>query len=105
LVEIYHKSEAATTAQAGFEKQFSKRETPDEVPQLLIESSGDREWLPRVIAASGVVESNSAAIRLIRQGGIKINGETISDKDYHVSLVDGIVIKIGKKHYFRLGKK
>jgi tyrosyl-tRNA synthetase len=51
------------------------------------------------------VESNSAAIRLIRQGGIKINGETISDKDYHVSLVDGIVIKIGKKHYFRLGKK
>lgn len=105
LVLKYHGKEAADNAQAGFEKQFSKREAPDEVPDLLIESESDTAWLPAVVAASGVAASRSAAIRLIQQGGVKINGESINDKDYQVSLTSGVVIKIGKKNYFKLGKK
>jgi tyrosyl-tRNA synthetase len=105
LVEIYHSRQAADDARAGFEKQFSKREVPDDLPELLIESDENEVWLPKVIVASGVAESNSAAMRLIRQGGVKIDGETVSDKDYRVSLTSRRIIKIGKKHYFRIGKK
>ncbi len=105
IVQIYHGSAAAHTAQAGFEKQFSKREVPDDVPELLIDTSQETMWLPKVIAASGVVESNSAAMRLIQQGGVKINGEAITDKDYQVPLTEGLIIRIGKKHYFKIGKK
>ncbi len=105
IVKLYHGQEAAQAAQAGFEKQFSKREVPDEVPDLLIESDNIEAWLPHVIVASKVAASNSAAMRLIQQGGVKINGETVTDKDFKVSLGDGVIIKIGKKNYFRLGKK
>lgn len=105
IVEIYHGSEAARAAQAGFEKQFSKREVPSEVPELLIDSTENKMWLPKVITASGVVDSNSAAMRLIQQGGVKINGEAITDKDYQIPLDEGIIIKIGKKNYFKIGKK
>jgi tyrosyl-tRNA synthetase len=105
IVELYHGKEAAEAAQAGFEKQFSKREVPDEVPELLIASDKDTAWLPHVIAATGVVNSNSAAIRLIQQGGVKIDGETVTDKDYELSLGDGHIIKVGKKNYFKIGKK
>ena len=105
LVEIYHDRGAAERAQKGFEKQFSNRETPDEVPELLIESDDDKVLLPLVVTASGLVGSNSAAIRLIKQGGVKIEGETVTDKDYRVLLSDSPLIKIGKKNYFRLGKK
>ncbi len=105
LVEIYHGKEEADKAQGGFEKQFSKREVPDEIPELLIESNDDTAWLPAVITASGVTSSNSESIRLIKQGGIKKDDEVLKDKDYRVSLVDNVVLKIGKKNYFRIGKK
>ena len=105
LVEIYHGPGAADAAQAGFEKQFSKREVPDDIPDLLIESADDKMWLPRVITASGIVKTNGAAMRLIKQGGVKINGETVVDKDFQVPLREGLIIKIGKRHYFKVGKK
>ncbi len=105
LVEMYHNKDAADAAQAGFEKQFSKREVPDTVPELLIASDKDKVWLPHIITATGVVNSNGAAMRLIQQGGVKIDGETVTDKDYELSLTNGHIIKVGKKNYFKIGKK
>ncbi len=102
---MYHNKSAADLAQAGFEKQFSKREVPDEVPELLIKSDKDTAWLPNVITATGITKSNGAAIRLIQQGGVKIDGETITDKDYEVPLGGNHIIKVGKKNYFRIGKR
>jgi tyrosyl-tRNA synthetase len=106
LVEIYHDSEKADNAQAKFVKQFSRGEVPDEMPDLLVEFDGSNQaWLPKVISDSGVVKSNSQAIRLIKQGGIKVNDKTITDKDHKISGGDELIIKIGKKNYFRIKKK
>lgn len=106
LVEAYHSSDDADLARANFEKQFSKREVPDEMPELPVEyDKQGKAWLPKVIKESGVVDSNSAAIRMIKQGGVKINGEAITDKDYNISDSEDIVIKIGKKNYFKIARK
>jgi len=106
LVEIYHDSEKADRAQANFVKQFSKGEIPDKMPDLLVDfDENNQAWLPKVISDSGVVKSNSQAIRLIKQGGIKINDETVTDKDHKISGGDELIIKIGKKNYFRIKKK
>ncbi len=106
LVEMYHDSDAAVTAQKNFEKQFSRGETPDDIPDLFIDFDENNEaWLPGVIKDSGVVKSNSQAIRLIEQGGIKINDETVNDRDYKITGEAGIIIKIGKKNYFRIKKR
>jgi len=106
LAGIYHNAESAEKARGNFEKQFSRREVPDEVPDLAVEFDDKGEaWLPKIVKDSGVVGSNSAAIRLIQQGGVKINGDSITDKDFKVAADAEAVIKIGKKHYFRLVKK
>ncbi len=106
LVEFYHDSDRADKAKANFEKQFSKREVPDDVPVLAVEfDENNQAWLPKVICDSGVASSSSAAIRLIKQGGVKINNETINDKDHKISGDDEVIIKIGKKNYFRIEKK
>lgn len=106
LVEIYHDSEKADKAQENFVKQFSKGEIPDKMPDLLVDfDENNQAWLPKVISDSGVVKSNSQAIRLIKQGGIKINDETVTDKDHKISGGDELIIKIGKKNYFRIKKK
>jgi tyrosyl-tRNA synthetase len=106
LVEIYHDSGAADAARENFEKQFSRGEVPNEMPDLFVQfDNNNKAWLPAVISASGIVKSNSQAIRMIKQGGIKINNETIDDKDYRISGDDELIIKIGKKNYFRIRKK
>lgn len=106
LVEIYHNADAAIKAQANFEKQFSRGEVPSEIPDLPIEfDENNQAWLPKVISESGVVKSNSQAIRMIKQGGVKINGETVSDKDFKITGNDEVVIKIGKRNYFKIVKK
>ena len=106
LVEIYYDSGDADKAQANFEKQFSRRETPDKIPDLPVEFDENNEaWLPHVICASGMTGSTSAAIRLMKQGGVKINGKTIKDKAYKISANDDIIIKLGKKNYFKVGRK
>jgi tyrosyl-tRNA synthetase len=106
LVEIYYDSENADKAQENFVKQFSRGEVPDEIPDLFIYfDENNQVWLPKVIRESGVVNSNSQAIRLIKQGGIKINDETITDKDYILNGDGEIVIKIGKKNYFKIKKR
>jgi len=106
LVEIYYDSGDADKAQANFEKQFSRRETPHEIPDLWVEFDENNEaWLPHVMCASGMTSSTSAAIRLIKQGGVKINGKTIKDKACKISANDDIILKLGKKNYFRVGKK
>ncbi len=106
LVEIYHDAEKADKAQANFVKQFSRGEVPDEIPYLpIVFDENNEAWLPKVISDSGVVKSNSQAIRLIKQGGIKINNETVTDKDYKLSGNEEIIIKIGKKNYFKIRKR
>jgi len=106
LVEIYHDSGKADKAQENFVKQFSKGEIPDKMPDLLVDfDENNQAWLPKVISDSGVVKSNSQVVRLIKQGGIKINDETVTDKDHKISGGDELIIKIGKKNYFRIKKK
>ncbi len=106
LVEKYYGSPDADRARDHFEKQFSKREAPDEIPVLEVEfDEAGQAWLPGVVKNSGIVDSSSAAIRLIRQGAVKLNGDTIKDKDYRIALADNLVIKIGKKNYFKIKSK
>ena len=106
LVEKYYGSPDADRARDHFEKQFSKREAPDEIPELEVEfDEAGQAWLPGVVKGSGIVDSSSAAIRLIRQGAVKLNGDTIKDKDYRIALADNLVIKRGKKNYFKIKSK
>ncbi|MCD6163109.1 MAG: tyrosine--tRNA ligase [candidate division Zixibacteria bacterium] len=102
LVELYHNKAEAEKARNDFEMKFSKKIIPDDIPELLISSDEPRVWIVKVIAASGIAKSNSAAIRLIKGGGIQLNGAKIADKDQKVDLSNDNVIKIGKKNFFKI---
>jgi tyrosyl-tRNA synthetase len=106
LVEIYHNAREADNAQGNFEKQFSRGEVPDEVPDLFVEfDNNDEAWLPYVICASGVTSSTSDAIRLIEQGAVKENDKPVKDRKYKINAKKDIILKIGKRNYFRIRKK
>lgn len=102
IVKLYHGAEAADEARSAFEKQFSQKEIPDEMPEF---SSPEQSLkLIRILTESGLCETNGEAKRLIMQGAVSVDGTKYTAIDTEIELVDGLVIKCGKRKYLRIRK-
>jgi len=102
LVTRFHSSEAAAAAQAGFEREVQGRGVPEEVPEVTVCLDGASEWLPGVLTKAGLTRSNGEAIRLIRQGAVRVEGERITDKDYQITSGKVVLVRVGKRRYARI---
>jgi len=103
IVTQYHGKAEADKSAERFESVFSRKESPDEMTQLKVDSSMFKDgkvYLPKLISFSGAVKSNNEAKRLITQGGVTIDGEKLTDPDAEISIKTGQVLKIGKKNRF-----
>jgi tyrosyl-tRNA synthetase len=100
FVRMYHNQQAANSAEAEFDKIFIKKEIPDDIPELLIESSNYTPITLMITSCSA--ESASAAKTVIKQGGFYYNDERINDFNYLIQPKDGDIIKIGKRKFFRI---
>ncbi len=106
LVAQYHSSEAAEEAARQFSETFSARVFPADAPAVtpsadLIESEG-KVWIVRLVTLAGAAPSGSEARRLIRQGGVEVDGEVIRDEDFRVVLDRVRRIQVGKRRFFRV---
>jgi len=107
IVRRYHGVKAADEAREKFEALFSKKDFSGELPELNIDPTG-KEKLFDLIVRSGVVATKSRARILIQQGSIQITRnekEMPAVKNYLATthfLQDGDVLKIGKRHFFRI---
>jgi len=105
IVSIYHGSEAAEDAQAEFERVFSQRELPQEMPEVTLtpgELTDGSIWIARLLVRSGMAHSTSEARRLVQQGAVTIDGERISDPAANVVPADGQVLRAGKLRFARI---
>lgn len=105
ITSLYHYQEDVEYAIDFYDKAFSKKAIPDNIPTMLIELDRDtvNDVIP-LLVDMGFVKSRSEFIRLLRQGGIKINGEKIAEDDLGQVLIDSDVIKIGKKRFVKISK-
>jgi len=100
VVAQYHSAKAAAEAEAEFERVFAARELPSDMPEVaLAAASLDGVALVR---QCGFAASNSEARRLIGQGGVSLNGVTITDHAAPVTVADGDVLRVGKRRFARL---
>lgn len=88
-----------------YDTAFSKKMVPDNIPTLIIDLDKDTviDIIPQLIDM-GYVKSKSEFLRLVKQGGVSINGERINEDDIKQVLYNMDVIKIGKKHFARINK-
>lgn len=94
IVRMYHSEKEADKAKEYFINTFSKKEIPQDIPELKIKSGMK---LTEFLAASGNAKSISDARRKIEQGGVEINGEKIQDWKMTLNKShDNSVVKIGK---------
>lgn len=115
IVERYWSKEEALRSREEFENIFRQKGLPDEIPtfQIVLErtslSGGERDitstkksdWLPQVMKETGLAKSTSEAMRLIKQGGVKINDEAVTDPDTRLQQGEHI-IKVGKRKFCKV---
>ena len=96
IVDRFHK-EQGTKAKENFIERFQKGNIPENVENVLVGIEGESELLTRILKDSGMLKSTSDAMRLIKQGGIKVDGNKVSDNKYKLKKGQENLIQVGKK--------
>ena len=100
LVKLYYDNEAAEKAVEEFDKIFIKKEIPDDLSEYeLIEKNIK---LIKLLTQSGLTETNGEARRLIKQGGVSINGNKITDENLEIEFEEEFIIKAGKRKFLKV---
>jgi tyrosyl-tRNA synthetase len=98
IVTRFHDRAAAEKALADFEARFKQGALPDEMPEITVSPGG----IAQVLKQAGLTTSTSEALRMVDQGGVKINGEKVSDKGLTLSAGQTLVIQVGKRKFARV---
>ena len=78
-----------SAAEAAFDRVHRDHETPEVVPQVSLPAEAVREgavWLPRLLVAAGLADSNAEAKRTVAQGGVRLDGTVLDDPDAELPL-------------------
>jgi tyrosyl-tRNA synthetase len=101
IVERSHGAEAAARAEEHFTRVVREHQAPEDVPEAPL-PEGDPIHLPALLVEHLGVPSTSEARRLIAQGGVKLDGEPVSELDVPRVRLEGAVIQAGKRRFARL---
>jgi tyrosyl-tRNA synthetase len=102
IVARFHSQQAAVNALAEFEARFQKGVLPDDMPEINVTGSEGRITVPQLLKQAGLVSSTSEAIRMIDQGGVKLDGEKINDRATMVEVGTVVIAQVGKRKFARI---
>lgn len=102
MVARFHGREAAGRALTDFEVRFRQGALPDNIPDVNIQAQNETILIGHVLKQAGLTVSTAEALRLIDQGGIKINGDQVTDKGLQLLKGDSFIIQVGKRRFARI---
>jgi tyrosyl-tRNA synthetase len=102
IVARFHDRAAATRALADFEARFKQGEIPEDIPEITLSAGKEAVPLIQILKQAGLTASTSEAIRMIAQGGVRLNGEKVSDKALKLSTGGPFVVQVGKRKFARV---
>jgi len=102
IVDRFHGENEGERARQGFEKQFSNKQVPEDVPEVSLPCEDRSLWIARALTQCGLTQSNGEAIRLVKQGALSIDGDKISDKDLQLQPGGPYLIRLGKRRFLNL---
>ena len=101
LVSRFHGAAAGEAAQADFIARFQRGAMPDEMPEVTV-AVGAGLPIPQVLRQAGLTASTSESLRMIDQGGVRLNGERVSDKGLVLAAGEPVVLQVGKRKFARV---
>lgn len=102
IIARFHSIQAANEAEEKFIHQFSQGLMPEDIPE--IELAIEKEVIPLVNALkeAGLTKSTSEAIRMIKQGAVKLDGERVSTVDHQLKRNSAVVVQVGKRRFAKI---
>ena len=101
-MKLYYNEETAVKTIEEFDKVFIKKEIPDDIPEVII--NDDTLKLVDLLTDNNLAESKTAARKLIEQGAVSINGRKETDVNSVVIIINGMVLKVGKRKFLKILK-
>ena len=105
VVRRFYDDEASLAAERHFDRVIGQGAIPEDVPEVPISSADltdGRIWVVKLLVQAGLAASNGEARRLIDQGGVRIDGDVVTDSGLEWSFVPGTVVQVGKRRFARV---
>jgi len=102
IVARFHGAEAARKAQDDFEQRFRRGEIPDDMPEVRLLYPETGLPITQLLKQLDLVPSTTEANRLIEQGGVKVNGDRVSDRMLKLAKGGTYVVQVGKRKFARV---
>ncbi len=101
IIERFHSKEVAENAKNTFLDRFQKGAKPKEIETFSI-SLDDDIAIGNLLKESGLVQSTSEAMRLVKQGAVKINDEKIDDPKLSIEKNQELLVQVGKRRFLKI---
>ncbi len=102
IVSRFHSVEASKLALEDFEARFKHGALPDDMPEVTVMTNGVALSIAQVLKQTGLTTSTSDAMRMIEQGGVRLNNEKILNKTLELRAGAPIVLQVGKRKFARI---
>ena len=102
LIARFHDDQSANFAESNFINQFQKKNIPDDIEELSYTISESSIPLVNLLKDCGMTSSTSEAMRMIKQGAVRINEEKITDTKHAVSSGTSAIYQVGKRKFKKI---
>ncbi|MEM5545276.1 tyrosine--tRNA ligase [Pseudoalteromonas fuliginea] len=103
LIARFHSEEDAQAAHNDFIQRFQKKALPDEIPELTVTIAEDAILIANLLKEANLVVSTSEAMRMIKQGAVKLNGEDkITDTKLEIAKGTTAIYQVGKRKFAKI---
>ncbi len=102
LIGRFHNADVAVKALESFEARFQRGAMPEDMPEVELSIEGGGYGIAKLLKDAGLTDSTSAAIRMINQGAVKIDGEKITDSKLEIAANTEQVYQVGKRKFARI---
>jgi tyrosyl-tRNA synthetase len=102
LIARFHDEKSANLAETNFINQFQKKNIPDDIEEISLTISGDSIPLSNLLKESGMTSSTSEAIRMIKQGAVRIDEKKVTDQKLTIASDTSAVYQVGKRKFKKI---
>jgi tyrosyl-tRNA synthetase len=102
IITRFHEKAAAETAHQNFIARFQRHEMPEDMLDITLTTEAGELEIGHLLKQANLVDSTSDAIRMIKQGAVRINGERLEDTKHIVKDKEANVYQVGKRRFARV---
>jgi tyrosyl-tRNA synthetase len=102
IVGRFHGAAAADNAHEEFIARFQRGQIPEEMPAIRLIADGGGLPIPRILKEAGLATSTSEAMRLVKQGGVRVDGERVENPKLEIAAGQTYIFQVGKRKFARV---